>query len=271
VSESPDHEIIRTRAGALAMRSREAGEIMHPGLGPLAEAQALYVGQSRLGERLGEGAHLVVFDVGLGAGSNAVAARAVAERSAGTLELVSFERDLGALELALAHGPAFGFDDESAAAARALLAHGRHQTAHTLWRLVRGDARETLAEQAVPADVLFWDPYSSRVNPALWNIEAFALARRMAGPRATLYTYSASTAVRVAMLLGGWWVGVGAGSGSKAHTTAAAAVAADLAAPLDGRWLQRLSHPGAPLPADAPADVVARVAALPQFRASTGL
>jgi queuine tRNA-ribosyltransferase len=209
---------------------------------------------------------VVVFDVGLGAGSNAVAARAVAERSPGRLELISFERDLGALELALAHGPAFGFDEESAAAARALLTHGRHETARTLWRLVRGDVLEELACAPAAADLVFWDPYSPRANPTLWTIAAFALARRAAGPRATLYTYSASTAVRVALLLGGWRVGVGAGSGTKAHTTAAAADLADLAHPLDEHWLQRLSRPDAPLPADAPPDVVARVAALPQFR-----
>jgi queuine tRNA-ribosyltransferase len=260
------HEIIRTRGGALAMRSLDAGEIMHPGVGPLAEAETLYVRQARLEERLGAGAHVTLFDVGLGAGSNAVAARAVAERSAGTLELVSFERDLGALELALAHGPAFGFDDESAAAARALITDGRHQTAHTRWRLARGDLLETLARQPAPADVLFWDPYSPKVNPELWTVAAFALARRVAAPRATLFTYSASTAVRVAMLLGGWAVGVGAGSGSKAHTTAAAVAASDLAQPLDQRWLGRLSHADAPLPPDAPPDVVAQVTALPQFR-----
>jgi hypothetical protein len=68
------------------------------------------------------------------------------------------------------------------------------------------------------------------------------------------------------MLLGGWAVGVGAGSGSKAFTTAAAVDVADLAAPLDRRWLRRLAHPEAPLPPDAPADLLARLQALPQFR-----
>jgi len=119
------HEVVRTSGGALAIRSVEDGEVMHPGVGPLVEAEALYVRQSRLAERLRAGP-VVLFDVGLGAGSNALAAWTEAQRSGGRLELVSFERDLGALALALEHGPDFGMDGAGMAAARALLAHGRH-------------------------------------------------------------------------------------------------------------------------------------------------
>jgi queuine tRNA-ribosyltransferase len=256
--------VVRTRAGALAVRSLEAGEVMHPGVGPLAEARELYVGQSRLGERLA-GGPVVLFDVGLGAGSNALAARAEAERAGGHLTLVSFERDLGALELALAHGAAFGLEGEPGEAARALLARGRHDSAHTSWRLEPGDVLAALARQTEPADLVFWDPFSPRANPALWTAAAFAAARRAAGPGCTLYTYSASTAVRVAMLLGGWAVGRGDSVGDKAQTTAAAVRSSDLARPLDRAWLRRLSLPGAPLPADAPPDAAARLARLPQF------
>ncbi|HLK92041.1 MAG TPA: MnmC family methyltransferase [Polyangia bacterium] len=266
------YEVVTTRAGARAVRSLEAGEVMHPGVGPLIEAERLYVRQSRLGARLLEAARdrLVVFDVGLGAGSNALAARAESERvtaaGAARLELVSFERDLGALELALAHGAAFGLEDESAAAARALLAGGLHETTRTTWRLERGDVLEALGrQQASPADVIFWDPYSSRANPELWTIAAFSAARRAAGARCTLFTYSASTATRVAMLLGGWAVGAGDGTGDKTETTAAAVEVADLARPLDRRWSTRLARPDVPLPSDAPPDAAARARAAPQF------
>jgi queuine tRNA-ribosyltransferase len=259
------HEVVRTTGGALAIRSIEDGEVMHPGVGPLVEAERLYVGQSRLRERLQAGP-VVLFDVGLGAGSNALAARAVAERSAGRLELVSFERDLGALELALAHGADFGLDEESARAARALLVEGRHETSHTLWRLERGEVLPALERQARPADLVFWDPFSPKVNPGLWTIAAFAAARAVAGTRATLFTYSASTAVRVAMLLGGWSVGVGEAIGGKRQTTAAAVDPRDLQQPLPLTWPRRLEQAGAPLPPDAPPDVIARVKDAPQFR-----
>jgi queuine tRNA-ribosyltransferase len=190
------HEIVQTRGGALAMRSLADGEVMHPGVGPLVEAEQLYVRQSRLRVRLlaGEGGEvdrLVLFDVGLGAGSNALAARSASEalpqgKGAARLELVSFERDLGALELALAAGVAFGWSGEPADAARALLAHEAHTTPRTHWRLVRGDLLDTLPRQPVRADIVYWDPFSPRANPALWTVAAFSQARRAAGPRCAL-------------------------------------------------------------------------------------
>jgi queuine tRNA-ribosyltransferase len=260
------HEVVRTRGGALAMRSVEAGEVMHPGVGPLAEAEQLYVRQSRLVERLRSGAELVLFDVGLGAGSNARCARAAAEATAGArVHLVSFERDLGALQLALAHADTFGLDGEAGIAARALLAHGRHESAHTRWELRHGDLLERLADEPTRADLVFWDPFSPRANPSLWTIAAFAAVRRVAGPRCTLVTYSASTATRVALLLAGWSVGIGDPIGDKRQTTFAAVDPADLARPLARAWVDRLSRPDAPLPVDAPRDAAARVAALSQF------
>jgi queuine tRNA-ribosyltransferase len=263
------HEVVRLRGGALAIRSCEASEVMHPGVGPLVEARELYVRQSRLAERLRQGTGpLVLFDVGLGAGSNALAARAQSEAAppeARPLELVSFERDLEPLALALTHGADFAIEGESARAARALLDGGRCDTARTCWRLQHGDALEALAREPSRADIIFWDPFSAKANPTLWTVAAFAAARRAAGPRCTLFTYSASTAVRVALLLAGWTVGAGDPIGLRARTTAAAVDVADLAQPLDRAWLARLSLADVPLPSDAPADAVQRVATFPQF------
>jgi len=266
-----NHEVVRTRKGLVAMRSLDAGEVMHPGVGPLVEAEQLYVRQSRLGERLRTtaGRNVVLFDIGMGAGSNALAARAESERtpaSAARLELVSFERDVGALELALTQPAEFALEGESGEAARALLAHGRQETVRTCWRLQHGDILEALARENCLADTVFWDPFSPKANPDLWTVAAFAAVRRAAHARCTLFTYSASTAVRIALLLAGWAVGVGESIGEKSQTTAAAVVATDLARPLDRGWLARLSRPDVPLPSDAPADLVARICALPQFR-----
>ena len=87
---------------------------MHPVIGAEVESERLYVAQSRLAERLlGPGPALVLFDVGLGAAGNALAAiRAarVAPPGRRPLAVVSFERELGALALACS--------DEGAAPAR---------------------------------------------------------------------------------------------------------------------------------------------------------
>lgn len=265
------HELVRTRAGIWAIRSCDAGEVMHPGVGPVVEAEALYVQQSRLSERLqtADRSPLTLFDIGLGAGSNALAAWQASERaplSAARLHLISFERDLGALELALAHGPELSIVGDAALAAQALLIHGHHETLRTTWRLSKGDVLECLDREPSLADIIFWDPFSPHTNPTLWTIAAFAAVRCKAGPRCTLFTYSASTATRIALLLAGWVVGVGAPTGSKAATTAAACHLADLARPLDRSWLTRLHRPDAPVPSDAPTNWVQIIASLEQFQ-----
>ena len=160
------------------------GEVMHPVVGAAEESERLYVTQSRLAERLGRpGPPLVLFDVGLGAGSNALAALRAARRAEvprRALRLLSFERELGALRLATSEegSAALGLDVADLAAARALLASGRHEEPGALWRLVEGDLLETLPARPELAEVVFWDPYSPRHDPAPWDLPLFAALRR---------------------------------------------------------------------------------------------
>jgi queuine tRNA-ribosyltransferase len=268
------YRVVRTRSGAAAVRDEVLGEVMHPVVGALREAVQLYAVQSRLQERLLEPgqAPLVVFDVGLGAGSNALAARRISESlpaAARRLEIVSFERDTEALQLALdpSHAAELELAGEPGRAARSLLALGRHETQRTRWRLLRGDALAALEAGAAEAacDVVFWDPFSPKANPELWTVRAFSALRRACNPRATLFTYSSSTTVRAALLLAGFAVGSGEPSGAQKESTCAAVQPSDLLRPLDGRWLARLSRSAAPLPMDAPAGALDRIRALPQF------
>jgi queuine tRNA-ribosyltransferase len=261
-----------TRDGAPAVVDRVVGEVMHPVIGAAVEAERLYVAQSRLAARLAEpGAPLILFDVGLGAGSNALAAwgcSASAAPGARPLELVSFERDLGAFTLALsAEGLArLDIAPEEAEAGRALLAHGAHATPRTRWRLRLGEALEELAAERSLADLVFWDPFSPKANPDLWTYGAFRALHARCGPRATVFTYSTATATRAALLLAGFFVGVGDASGPKEQTTAAAVDPVDVVRPLDRRWLERLARSSAPFPSDAPGDALDLIRRHPQFR-----
>jgi queuine tRNA-ribosyltransferase len=269
-----DCEVVQSRSGVPAMRDRNSGELMHPVVGPRVEAARVYVEPSRLCERLRQrGAAtdrepLVLLDVGLGAGSNAIAAWQLSESlpvGDRRLSIVSFDRSLDALALALRteHRAAFGFAEAGAAeAAQALLAHGCHETERTSWRLHQGDLRMELARlPAGFADVVFWDPFSLRANPELWTLAAFSAARRATRGAATLHTYSGATSVRSALLLAGFAVGVGEAVSTGKHGTCAALRHQDLRSPLDRRWLERLSRSCAPLPVDAPP----RDRALPQI------
>lgn len=268
------YEVVRTREGAPAMLDRATGEVMHPIVGPRVEAAALYVGPSRLAERLAEPgpAPLVLLDVGLGAGSNAIAAWRVSERMpspARRLEIISFDHTLEPLVTALGseHAIAFGFDADAIVAAHDLIARGVSETPRTRWQVHVADLMVSLrAEPPASADVVFWDPFSPRADPALWSVAIFTALRRLCRAGATVHTYSAATAVRSALLLAGFAVGLGpAAPGRQPQTTLAAVGPEPLAEPLGRRWLERLARSSAGFAADAPADALARIGRLPQF------
>jgi queuine tRNA-ribosyltransferase len=278
-----DCEVVTTSEGARAVRDRLTGELMHPVVGPAVEAERLYVTPARLRERLAEPHErpLVLLDVGLGAGSNALAAWKCSEARSGgrTLELISFDQSLAALALAAGdeHAGAFGFEGESLVAARALLERREHVSAHTHWRFVLGALPEALDALAdASADVVFWDPFSPRANPSLWTMRAFAALRRVCRAGATVHTYSGATAARSAMVLAGFAVGMGAATGAHKRATIGAVDVRDLGAiggevtPLDARWLERLARSSAAFPADAPADAMERVRAAAQFGGEAG-
>jgi queuine tRNA-ribosyltransferase len=229
-----DYEIQTSPQGFSSIRQRSSGEVMHSVSAPEEEANRLYIEQSRLSLRLrrrtsGDEEPLVVWDVGLGAASNAMAAihRVEAELStAGAtalrpLHLVSFERDLDPLLLAARH--ASHFPHLRHGAPHGLLNKGRwgHASGLIDWRLLRGDFLEHL-EGASPPDLIFYDPFSAKTDTILWQPEVFARLYRHCQPRpAELYTYAAGTAVRAALLLAGFYVAEGVGTGPKASTTVA--------------------------------------------------
>ncbi|MET0385309.1 MAG: MnmC family methyltransferase [Polyangiales bacterium] len=186
------------------------------------------------------------------------------------LEIVSVDRTLAALELAISpeHAAAFGFDAPAVEAARRLLRDGSTAGVRTRWRVRVGDLLAELAlEPADSVDVVFWDPYSPRASPAIWNLTAFSALRRVCRAGATVHTYSAATSTRTALLLAGFAVGYGAAVSSKQrHTTVAALDARDLTKPLDRSWLLQLTEAARCWPSDAPPDALAQLQAHPQFQ-----
>ncbi len=278
-----DCEVVTTRAGARAVRDRLTGELMHPVTGPIEEAERIYIVPARVRERLGEstpGRPLVLLDIGLGAGSNALAAWKASHSSHSshssharddakrTLEIVSFDRSLAAFSLALAeeNAEAFGFVGESLAAASAVLESGEHSCRHTRWRYVDGELPLTLETQAAGmADIVFWDPFSPRANPQMWTVAAFAALRRVCRAGVAVHTFSGATAIRSAMLLAGFAVGFGPVTGDNKRATVGAFDARELAEPLDRRWFERLGRSSAAFPVDAPPDALERIGQLPQF------
>jgi queuine tRNA-ribosyltransferase len=232
-----DYDIVTSAQGFSSIRQISSGEVMHSVSSPSDEAQRLYVEQSRLSARLVKdgtenGAvipELVIWDVGLGAASNAMAAiqcfeTQYAEKTAllmRPLRIVSFECDLDPLALA-AKFPSH-FPHLRHGAPHALLEHGRwrHPSGLLEWELLKGDFLNFIETAAQP-DLIFYDPFSAKTDSALWTTEVFARVRARCGANpAELFTYSAATSVRVALLAAGFFVGEGVGTGPKATTTIA--------------------------------------------------
>lgn len=241
-------ELITLRSGTRAIRELHSGEIMHPSVGPWAEARQLYVEQTGLAERLQRDLDEPVrlYDVGLGGAANACAAlttlRELGPAARRGLEIDSFEIDTEPLALALAEPEGFPFLVPWSDALRALLAEGRYEADGIRWRLHQGDVLVSLPSAALGPELIFHDPFSPEVNTSLWTPEAFAQLRersRTDEVGTTLVTYSASTRTRVSMLLGGFYVGIGAPTGHKRETTAASTRRSLLQQPLDARWLSR--------------------------------
>lgn len=254
-------EIGSDRFGAI--RDRASGETMHPGSSPIVEARALYVEQAGFAERItnADTEALVIWDVGLGAATNAMAVLSAYEeevREKGTrrsVHLVSFECDLDPLLLALTH--------------QNLFAHLRHPAPHSLaknpfwrgmkgrfsWQLLRGDFFTTMAEAPDP-DLIMYDPFSYKVDYTAWTAGAFGvLHERISARKVALYTYSAATRVRAAMLHAGFFVGAGAATGAKGETTVALTKgevdrSGVREALLGGAWLERWERSDARYPID---------------------
>jgi queuine tRNA-ribosyltransferase len=240
------------------IRDTVSGEVMHPGSDPAQEAQSLYVDQSRLLKRLESGSEepLVVWDVGLGAAANAMAAILAVENAgpaaARPLKLVSFENDLDSLKLALDH-PGW-FRHLRHAAPQALLRDNRWNSLASPieWLLLNGDFALRKFD-APPPDIVFFDPFSFKTDSAMWTLNAFReLARAFEDKHTELYTYTYSTSVRAAMLAAGFYVAKGRATGLKGETTVGlsprAAAAAHGRELLGQEWLTKWRRSDAQVP-----------------------
>jgi queuine tRNA-ribosyltransferase len=263
-----DYEVHRAPGGFCSIRQISSGEIMHSRTPPWDEAQRLYIEQSNLAERVrltaGEtpenAAPLVIWDVGLGAATNAMAAIHCYEAQAAAgpvrpLHVVSFENDLDSLRLAFKHNREFTYLRHPGPAA--ILDDGQWQSkAHPglNWALLPGDFTAILPAAPAP-DMIFFDMFSSKTSGAQWTLAVF---RQIFGAcvsrESELFTYSCSTPVRAALLAAGFYLAKGRSTGDKVETTIAltpAAARPPCRHPLLGaEWLGKWQRSGAKFPSD---------------------
>lgn len=256
-----DYEIHTAFEGFASIRHIHSGEIMHSRTPPMEEAQRLYIDQSRLSERLQEieDGPLVIWDVGLGAGANAMAAIACYEKASQPvrdLHIVSFENDLDSLRLAFKNNDQFRYLRHSGPFA--ILKDGTWKSkSHPglTWTLVPGNFLDTLSSAPVPPDLIFYDLFSGKTNAEAWTLDAFRQLFEVCRDRSVeLFTYTCSTASRVALLGAGFHVARGRNAGEKTETTIALTPQAlkDHHELLGAEWLGKWGRSTARFPADIP-------------------
>jgi len=279
-----DYRAVEHKSGAFgSIKQLSSGETMHSVSDPLVEAEELYVRQSRLLDRVQQpGEPLVVWDVGLGAGTNAMACifalQGLAAHAPGSLQrpvrIVSFERDIDSLRLALKHPRLFRHLRHGAP--HSLLKDGRWKSEEGMleWSLVQGDFAELFEQQPSP-EIILYDPFSYKTDAALWSYDLFKRLLAYCIPQSalgsSLYTYTNSTAVRAALLAAGWYVGKGSATGPKTETTTACSkpTLSTLYAPLllGADWLAKWSRSDARQPAGTTEEeLLSAISSHPQFK-----
>ena len=258
----------RQKNGAWAVYDTVYGETMHPGSGPWEEANALYVNGGGLDLLLAaqetSGA-AVVFDVGLGAAANALAAvtrhqqRTRQGKTVRPMRLISFESDPTGAEFACRNSESLlypvGYEDTltTLLEQRAVELPGGLR-----WELRQGDFTRLILEEPLRADLIFFDPFSPGSNGAMWALpclEALYRCRRPGSPT-RLVTYSSAPGVRAGLLAAGFFVGEGppgrSAMRSGGHTTVASTYLSDLESPLSTAWLSRWRRVRDPWPPMTP-------------------
>ena len=260
-SPRSNFELVRLPNGTHSVYATDYAEKMHPGLGPQAEADLLYVQQLQLPGRMRTGSgEFVVWDIGLGAAANALAVLRATKAIDRPLRLVSFDNTAEPLAFALENANQLGYLEGYEDALRSLLESQRavFQNGSSLvtWEFHHGDfpawlERRPKADISAPHAILF-DAFSPAKNPAMWTLPLFTNLFRALNPLrpCNLTTYSRSTMFRVTLLLAGFCVGSGVATGLKEETTVAANDGQLIEKPLDQRWLERSrrSDSAEPLP-----------------------
>src|SRR3954469_25490017 len=98
------YKLVKLVHGAYSVHSLAEGETFHPVIGPVAEAEALYVRQlglvQRLAKQVGE---FIIWDVGLGAAAKVLTLLRFARETSAVVHIFSFDNTLEPIKFALQH------------------------------------------------------------------------------------------------------------------------------------------------------------------------
>lgn len=259
MSETTDnYQLVTLANGVRSVYSRAHDETFHPVIGPVAEAEALYVRQLRLPERFAAcSEEFVVWDVGLGSAANVLTVLRSMSGLRGRLRIVSFDCTLEPLAFARQHAAELvyptGFEAQLETLLQQRSVNFKLGEVEVNWTVHVADfptlldqaaQDETLRGQLPAPHAILYDAFSPATNTVMWTLPVFQKLYTFLAPDrpCALPTYSRSTLLRVTLLLAGFYVGAGHATGEKEETTIAANTLELIAEPLGERWLGRVQR-----------------------------
>jgi tRNA U34 5-methylaminomethyl-2-thiouridine-forming methyltransferase MnmC len=218
----------RTGDGSWTVIDPQSGRAAHDLHGARSEARVRFVQALGL-DRAPRGATLRLLDVGTGLGLNLAAALEAAQGCGARLEVLCLERDPAPLELAAELEPDSdpGFDAHWRRALAALSASRERGGPAEVpgvgtVELALGDAAvELSARPQWRGEGIFLDGYAPRDGGALWSFPFLRALAAALVPGGRLATYTASAAVRAALLAAGLELRAGPRHGAKVGGTVA--------------------------------------------------
>ncbi|MEO6034165.1 MAG: hypothetical protein ABIQ35_02805, partial [Verrucomicrobiota bacterium] len=124
--QSEGYKIVQLANGTFSVHSFAERETFHPVIGPVAEAEALYVNQLKLRERLEKASdEFVIWDVGLGAAANVLTVLRETKEISSHVRIISFDHKIAPLEFAVNHAENLGYFTDYETPVRKLIESGR--------------------------------------------------------------------------------------------------------------------------------------------------
>ncbi len=209
--------------------SETYGDVYHSAAGGHAQARHVFLAGNGLPERWRGKNSFTILETGFGLGVNFMAtwlAWLADPQRCRTLHFVSVEKHpFAATDLIQAHAAWPEFAEISPPLCRAWppLNGGEHRVeladGQIVLRLIFGDAVEWLpalaAAGGAAVDAFYLDGFSPAKNPELWSAEICRAMADLAGPDATLATWSVAGHVRQALIAAGFSVEKRAGFAGK--------------------------------------------------------
>lgn len=221
---------VRTDDGSLTFHNSDVGECYHTTSGALEEALKKHVIPSQIIEKSKD---VIVADVCFGLGYNSIVAmqKFFKSHDDGFMQIFAFENDLEILrkipelELPDEYKP---YQDkivklldniEEKTNDYILYVYSDDKVSISLYL---GDVRHNILLISDEVfDVVFFDPFSPKKHPHLWELQFFEEIYRTMNAGATLTTYSCARKVREAMKVVGFKVKDGPSVGRKSPSTVA--------------------------------------------------